>query len=278
MEAKMEPHIWFFFKIMAEEEFDSQKGWGKHLLIDTMAAVICLTASLCQQGEHSGAFTFPHANMQLTSHQQAKSLFRSTYNLPSSSTLLRSLVTWRGSDTHAVGSSRHKWLCMCDGVRGQILTSYFCNFSFSMWSNFSDSSWHIQSCSSLILSLQETRQMSSLDDWSWFVHPFQKCWRTSACLRSGGRCLGLCVWQLESSSSSLSRSLSYLPSSGQPNLTNMEDGFRVWTLSRHEVCHLWDLDGIKAAGYPLKLPGKVMMMNYLCGSFVCALTLWRWLL
>lgn len=37
-----------------------------HLLIDTMAAVICLTASLCHQGEHSG--TFPHANMQLTSH------------------------------------------------------------------------------------------------------------------------------------------------------------------------------------------------------------------
>lgn len=46
--------------------------------------------------------------------------------------------------------------------QGQVLTSYFCSFSFSMWSNFSDSSWHIQSCSSLILSLQETGHTSSV--------------------------------------------------------------------------------------------------------------------
>lgn len=31
-----------------------------------------------------------------------------------------------------------------------------------MWSNFSDSSWHIQSYSSLILSLQETHHTSSV--------------------------------------------------------------------------------------------------------------------
>lgn len=57
--------------------------------------------------------------------------------------------------------------------------------------------------------------------------PFQKCWPTSVCLRSGGRCSGVCVWQPESSSSSLSQSLSYLLSSGQPNLTNMEDIFHI---------------------------------------------------
>lgn len=60
---------------------------------------------------------------------------------------------------------------------------------------------------------------------------FQKCWRTSVCLHSDGQCLGLCVWQLGSSSSSLSQSLSYLLSSGQPNLTNIEDRFTVWQLS-----------------------------------------------
>lgn len=55
--------------------------------------------------------------------------------------------------------------------------------------------------------------------------PFQKCCRTSVCLHSGGRCSGLYVWQPESSSSSLSQSLSYLLSSGQPDLTNTEDMF-----------------------------------------------------
>lgn len=54
--------------------------------------------------------------------------------------------------------------------------------------------------------------------------PLLKRRPTSACLRSGGRCSGLCVWRPGSSSSSPSRSLSYLPSSGRPDLANTRFG------------------------------------------------------
>lgn len=151
---------------------------------------------------------------------QPTSVSGSTYNLLSSSTLLRSLVTWRRESRRSKGRQRELTGGGGGGGASQLRTSYFCSFSFSMWSNFSDSSWHIHSCSSLILSLQETNHT-----WSFSLIRlglFQKCWRTSACLRSGGRCSGPCVWQPGSSSSSLSQSLSYLLSSGQPDLTNTE--------------------------------------------------------
>lgn len=72
---------------------------------------------------------------------------------------------------------------------------------------------------------------------------FQKCWRTSVCLHSDGQCLGLCVWQLGSSSSSLSQSLSYLLSSGQPNLTNIEGNFTVRCQLRDVFQHPYPIKG-----------------------------------
>lgn len=77
--------------------------------------------------------------------------------------------------------------------------------------------------------------------------PFQKCWRTSVCLRSGGRCSGVCVWQPESSSSSLSQSLSSLLSSGQPDLTDMEDRIRVPSplTCKRLRCHVWCVSSLR---------------------------------
>lgn len=144
-----------------------------------------------------------------------------------------------------------------------------------------------------------------------FVHSFQKCWRTSACPRSGGRCLGLCVWRPESSSSSLSRSLSYPLSSGQPNLTNMEDRFTIRQLSNVlcQVCvhpspltcqHVilkdkwaWCVSSLRPGWNKTcwvsanatrclwrstDISGKSWWWIICVVHLVCALTLWRWLL
>lgn len=73
-------------------------------------------ASLCQQGEHSAPLL--HAIMQLTSILQAKSFFGSTYNLLSSSTRLRSLVTCVRKQTR---SRRHKRVHVCEGVGAKFL-------------------------------------------------------------------------------------------------------------------------------------------------------------
>lgn len=163
--------------------------------------------------------------MQHMSSWQEKTLFHSTYNLLSSSTLLRSLVTWTRIK-HTVGLSRQKQICVCDGV-GVRFSPHTSATSVSPCDQTSQTpagtSNHTAHWSCPWRKKYITRHCSS-----GFVRLFQKCWRTSVCLHSDGQCLGLCVWQLGSSSSSLSQSLSYLLSSGQPNLTNIEDRFTVW--------------------------------------------------
>lgn len=55
-------------------------------------------------------------------------------------------------------------LAYCRVKFRKVLTSYFCLFSLSMWSNFSDSRSVIHWCSSLIFSLQQKRTRES-NDW-----------------------------------------------------------------------------------------------------------------
>lgn len=96
-----------------------------------------------------------------------------TYNLLSSSTLLRSVVTWRrlksglyASQVELPIDDFQKTLLTIsiltvNNLKKKILhdlicefpTSYFCLFSLSIWSNFSASRVFIHSCSSLAFSL-----------------------------------------------------------------------------------------------------------------------------
>lgn len=65
--------------------------------------------------------------------------------------------------------------------------------------------------------------------WRW-QSVSERVWtRTSACPRSDGRCSGACAWRPGSSSSSLSQSLSFLLSSGQPVQC-------TWILTGQFVC------------------------------------------
>lgn len=79
--------------IQSDRLTDSWRQTGSAVV----AELCCRSLSLPAGG--ALFFTFLHANMQLTSIGQAKSFFGSTYNLLSSSTLLRSLVTWRRNQT-----------------------------------------------------------------------------------------------------------------------------------------------------------------------------------
>lgn len=172
----------------------------------------------CQQGEHSGPFTL-HANMQLTSVQQAKSFFGSTYNLLSSSTLLRSLVTWVRNQTRSNGQKRAP--CVKASGSSSHLVLLQLQFLHVVELLRLQLAHPVVQLVDLVPAGSTSHAIVGVDSFA----PFQKCRPTSACPRSGGRCSGVCVWQPESSSSSLSQSLSYLLSSGQPDVTKTEDMF-----------------------------------------------------
>lgn len=83
------PHIWILNLSLSET--------NSSLLSVSRVSVVRRVPSR-PAGRRSASLTFLHANMQLAWSYQAKNLplLSSTYNLLSSSTLLRRVVTWRG--------------------------------------------------------------------------------------------------------------------------------------------------------------------------------------
>lgn len=135
------------------EEFDLNRSTDWRL---TGSSVVAGKAFLCQQGAPFHLPSCKHAAHISRAGKKLLWLYLQFTELLDSLTQSRDLDE-ESNPLKSTEESARVW-----SSQGQVLTSYFCSFSFSMWSNFSDSSWRIQSYSSLILSLQETHRTSSL--------------------------------------------------------------------------------------------------------------------
>lgn len=185
---------------------------ANHLFIDPL--VWAEKAFLCQQGEH---FLHPTCSSHQSSRQRASLALLTIYWAPR----LSYAVSWPGWGTKQ--AQIHRRECAC--VKASGTSSYLVLLQLQLLHVVEllrlQLAHPVVQLVDLVPAGDTSHVIGRLDSFA----AFQKRWHTSVCLRSGGRCSGVCVWQPESSSSSLSQSLSYLLSSGRPDLTNTEDMF-----------------------------------------------------